>query len=35
MRSGEVWLVELEPTRGAEIGKIRPVIIIKGYDGDR
>lgn len=27
-RRGEVWLVELEPTRGAEIRKKRPAIVI-------
>ncbi|WP_204104005.1 MULTISPECIES: type II toxin-antitoxin system PemK/MazF family toxin [Spirulina sp. CCY15215] len=25
---GEVWLVNLNPTIGAEIGKIRPVVIV-------
>ncbi len=28
MRRGEVWLVRLEPTVGAEIGKTRPAIIV-------
>ena len=28
MRSGEVWLVALEPTVGAEIGKTRPGVIV-------
>jgi mRNA interferase MazF len=25
---GEVWLVDLEPTVGDEIGKVRPVVVI-------
>ena len=25
---GEVWLVDLEPTVGAEMGKIRPAVVI-------
>lgn len=28
MRRGEIWLVALEPTVGAEIGKTRPVVIV-------
>ena len=28
MRRGEVWLVRLNPTVGAEIGKIRPAVIV-------
>jgi mRNA interferase MazF len=28
MRRGEVWLLNLEPTLGAEIKKTRPVVII-------
>jgi len=28
MNQGEVWLVDLEPTIGAEMNKIRPVLII-------
>ena len=28
MRSGEVWLIALEPTLGAEIGKTRPGVIV-------
>ncbi len=27
-RRGEVWLVDLNPTRGQEIQKTRPVVII-------
>jgi mRNA interferase MazF len=29
MRRGEVWLGNLNPNRGAEIGKVRPVLIIQ------
>jgi len=28
MRKGEVWLIQLDPTIGAEIKKTRPVIIV-------
>jgi mRNA interferase MazF len=28
MRRGEVWLVRLNPTVGAEIGKTRPAVIV-------
>jgi mRNA interferase MazF len=28
MRQGEIWLVDLDPTKGAEIQKKRPVIIV-------
>ena len=28
MNRGEIWLVDLEPTIGAEMNKIRPVLII-------
>jgi mRNA interferase MazF len=27
-RRGEIWLVDLDPTRGSEIKKTRPVVII-------
>ncbi len=27
-RRGEVWLVRLDPTVGAEIGKTRPVVVV-------
>ncbi len=27
-RRGEVWLVRLDPTIGAEIGKTRPVVVV-------
>lgn len=29
MRRGEIWTANLNPTRGAEIGKIRPVIVLQ------
>jgi mRNA interferase MazF len=29
MRRGEVWLADLNPNRGAEVGKIRPVLIVQ------
>ncbi len=29
MRRGEIWLGNLNPNRGAEIGKIRPVLIMQ------
>jgi mRNA interferase MazF len=29
MRRGQVWLANLNPTRGHEIGKIRPVLIVQ------
>jgi mRNA interferase MazF len=28
LRRGEVWLVDLEPTVGAEMGKIRPTVVV-------
>ena len=28
MRRGEVWLIDLEPTVGAEIKKVRPAVIV-------
>lgn len=28
MRRGEVWWADLEPTRGGEINKVRPVLIL-------
>jgi hypothetical protein len=35
MRRGEVWLVNLDPTIGAEIKKTRPVVVVneavRGY----
>lgn len=29
MRRGEIWLGNLNPNRGAEIGKVRPVLIVQ------
>lgn len=29
MRRGEVWLGNLNPNRGAELGKVRPVLIVQ------
>jgi mRNA interferase MazF len=29
MRRGEIWIGNLNPNRGAEVGKIRPVLIIR------
>lgn len=28
MKRGEVWLANLNPTRGAEVGKVRPVLLM-------
>jgi mRNA interferase MazF len=27
MKRGEIWLANLNPTRGAEVGKVRPVLL--------
>lgn len=27
-KRGEIWLVDLEPTRGSELQKIRPVVVL-------
>ncbi|MFZ5557577.1 MAG: type II toxin-antitoxin system PemK/MazF family toxin [Pseudomonadota bacterium] len=32
MRRGEVWLANLNPNKGTEIGKIRPVLILQADD---
>lgn len=29
MRRGEIWIGNLNPRRGAEVGKIRPVLIVQ------
>ncbi len=29
MRRGEIWVANLNPNRGAEVGKVRPVLIIQ------
>jgi len=28
MKQSEIWLIDLDPTKGAEIQKIRPAIIV-------
>lgn len=30
MKRGEVWIANLNPSRGREIGKVRPVLVIQG-----
>ena len=30
IRRGQVWVANLNPNRGREIGKIRPVVIVQG-----
>lgn len=30
MRRGEVWTANLNPSRGSEVGKVRPVLIVQG-----
>lgn len=32
MRRGEVWTANLNPSRGREIGKIRPVLIVQASE---
>lgn len=34
MRRGEVWLANLNPPRGSEIGKIRPVVVMQAPELD-
>ena len=34
MRRGEVWLANLNPPRGREIGKIRPVVVVQAQELD-
>ncbi len=29
MRRGEVWVANLNPNRGAEVGKVRPVLVMQ------
>jgi mRNA interferase MazF len=29
MRRGEIWIGNLDPGRGAEIGRIRPVLVLQ------
>ena len=35
MRRGDVWLVNLDPTRGHEIKKLRPAVIIQNDLGNK
>lgn len=35
MRRGEIWLVELEPIRGSEANKTRPVVIVSNDGRNR
>lgn len=30
MRRGEVWVASLNPVRGREMGKVRPVLVVQG-----
>lgn len=30
MKQGEIWLADLEPVKGSEQGKTRPIVIISG-----
>ncbi len=30
MKRGEIWVGNMNPTRGHEIGKVRPVLIVQG-----
>jgi mRNA interferase MazF len=32
MRRGEIWIGNLNPTRGAEVGKIRPVLVMQANE---
>lgn len=32
MRRGEVWVANLNPNRGREIGKVRPVLVMQNDD---
>jgi mRNA interferase MazF len=29
MRRGEIWVARLNPNQGAEVGKLRPVVILQ------
>ena len=29
IRRGEIWVANLNPTRGAEVGKVRPVLVLQ------
>ena len=30
LRRGEIWVANLNPNRGQEIGKVRPVLVVQG-----
>lgn len=32
MKRGEVWVANLSPPRGREVGKIRPVLVVQGNE---
>jgi mRNA interferase MazF len=32
MRRGEIWVANLNPSRGREVGKIRPVLVIQAEE---
>jgi mRNA interferase MazF len=34
MRRGEVWVANLNPPRGREVGKIRPVLVVQSAELD-
>ena len=35
MRRGEIWLVDLDPTRGSEVSKRRPAVIVSNDAANR
>ena len=35
MRRGEIWLVDLGPTRGSEVSKLRPAVIVSNDAANR
>lgn len=35
MRRGEIWLVDLDPTRGCEVSKLRPAVIVSNDAANR
>ena len=35
MRRGEIWLADLEPSRGSEANKTRPVVIVSNHARNR
>ena len=30
IRRGQIWIANLNPNRGREVGKIRPVLVVQG-----